>query len=60
METQVGALFKLQEKNRVHNGFRDVRMQKWAPIGHRGFGPLLGTSLSFNKAQNLLSRRGLS
>lgn len=56
METQVGALFKLQEKTKCIMD-SEMRCRKWAPIGHRGFGPLLGTSLSFNKAQNLLSKK---
>lgn len=48
METKVGALFKLQEKSKCIV-VSERRCRRQAPIGHRGFGPLLGSSLSFNK-----------
>lgn len=56
METKVGALFKLQEKTK-YIVVSEMRCRRQAPIGLMGFGPRLGASLSFNKAQSLLSKK---
>lgn len=56
METKAGALFKLQEKTR-YIMVSEMSCRRQAPIGLMGFGPLLGASLSFNKAQSLLSKK---